>query len=323
MSLGCDLACQAQVKLPSQITFFVGYSPGGSFDVTARLVSKYLGQYLPGKPNILVRYMPGGGTRVLAGYLFSAAKRDGSEFGQLHSGVLFKELFTGEKQPVRPGEFSYIGSLTPERQGCLVWHAVPVHNLDEARSRDIEMAVSDPVGTSVVDMHIANRLLGTRFKPVPGYAGGAEQNLAMERGEVDGRCLDWSTAITTRPDWIRDDKVRYLLQISRTKNLQLANVPFIMDLISNDADRDAVNLAYTDQETGYPLTLPPQTPDETVAAFREAFDKTMRDADFLKEAAAVKLDIDPVAGGAVQQLVLSAYGAPETIVARARDLMWQ
>ncbi|HWG05428.1 MAG TPA: hypothetical protein VG271_10480 [Beijerinckiaceae bacterium] len=314
---------QAQVKLPSQITFFVGYSPGGSFDVSARLVSKYLGRYLPGNPNILVRYMPGGGTRVLAGYLFSAAKRDGSEFGQLHSGVLFKELLTGEKQQIVPSDLSYIGSLTAEREGCFVWRNVPVNNLDEAKTREIAMSVADPAGTDVVGMHIANKLLGTRFKPIPGYPGGVEQNLAIEQGEVDGRCWDWSTAISTKSDWIRDKKVRYLLQISLTKNPELPDVPFMLDLLTNDADRDAVKLAFADQGTGYPLALPPQVPVPITAAFRDAFDKTMRDPDFLHEAAALKLDIDPVAGDRVQHLVVSAYDAPPSVVERARDLMWQ
>jgi tripartite-type tricarboxylate transporter receptor subunit TctC len=321
--LCCVSAALAQVKLPNPITFYVGYSPGGSFDATARIVSKYLGHYLPGQPNVLVKYMPGGGTRVLAGYLFSAAKHDGSEFGQLHSGVLFKELFTGEKQQIVPGEFSYIGSLTAEREGCFVWHAVAAKDLDGARARELAMGVSDPVGTDVVGMRIANKLLGTKFKPIPGYVGGTGQNLAIERGELDGRCWDWSTAKSTKADWIRDHKIRYLLQMSLTKNPELPDVPFMLDLISNASDREAVKLAFADQETGYPLALPPQVPAAILSAFRDAFEKTMRDPDFLQDARMLKLDIDPVSGGRVQQLVVSAYGAPDAVVERARNLMWK
>ena len=324
VALLCSIsAALAQVKLPNPITFYVGYSPGGSFDATARLVSKYLGRYLPGEPNVLVKYMPGGGTRVLAGYLFSAAKRDGSEFGQLHSGVLFKELFTGENQQFAATQFSYIGSLTAEREGCFVWHSVPIANLEEARSRELAMGVTDPVGTDVVGMRIANKLLGTKFKPIPGYVGGAGQNLAIERGELDGRCWDWSTAKSTKADWIRDHKIRYLLQMSLTKNPELPDVPFMLDLISNEPDREAVKLAFADQETGYPLALPPQVPAAILAAFRDAFDKTMRDPGFLQDAATLKLDIDPVPGSRVQQLIVSAYGAPDAVVERARNLMWK
>jgi tripartite-type tricarboxylate transporter receptor subunit TctC len=317
------LAAQAPVKLPDPINFYVGYPPGGSFDVSARLVTRFVGKYLPGKPNIVVKYMPGGGTRVLSGYLFSAAKRDGSEFGQLHSGVLFKELFTGEREQMIPTQFLYVGSLTSERQSCMVWHTVPVQTLEDARKRDLAMGVADPVGTTAIGMRVLNKLVGTRLKPIAGYPGGSEQNLAIERGELDGRCWNWGTAKSTKADWIADKKVRYFVQMSLTQNPELPDVPLIMDLLTNDQDRAAVAVIFDDQEIGFPFALPPGVSPEIVAAFRAAFDATTKDPEFLHDAKLANVDIDPVTGQRVQTLIENAYASPAAVVERARDLMWK
>jgi tripartite-type tricarboxylate transporter receptor subunit TctC len=312
---------EAPTRFPNPITLYVGYAPGGSFDITARLIGKYIGRYLPSQPTVLVSYKPGSGTRVLAGYLYSAAKRDGSEFGQLNSGILFKQLLSGETEQFVAPQFSYIGSTSSERGTCFIRSVIPVTNLEGAKSRELAMGASDPLGADAVGMRVANRLLGTKFKPIPGYPGGTEQNLAIARGELDGRCTTWNGIKLERPDWIAKNEVRSLLQTSLTPNPDLPGVPLMRDLVTNDRDKAAVSLIASGQEIGFPFVLPPNVPAKIINVFRDAFTRTTRNPEFLAEARAIELEVDPVSGDRAQELVNSAYTAPKNVVDRARNLM--
>ena len=158
---------------------------------------------------------------------------------------------------------------------------------------------------------IINGVLGTQMKIITGYPGGNDVNLAMERGEVDGRCgWSWSSVISTRASWIKEKKITVLMQLSLEKHPDLPDVPLITELAKTDEQRAILRLIFARQALGRPYLAPPDVPADRVAALREAFMATMKDKDFLAEADKAQLEITPISGEAVQKLVSEVYQTP-------------
>ncbi len=143
----------------------------------------------------------------------------------------------------------------------------------------------------------------------------------MERGEVDGRCMVWGSIDVTHPDWVSGNKLRYLLQVSLSKNPKLSNVPFLLDLIDNEIDRNAARLVFADQEVGLPVIAPPGADPAVVRQLRDALTATLADKDFLADAKTLQLTIQPVTGADTQKLIQSVFSAPASVVERARNLV--
>jgi tripartite-type tricarboxylate transporter receptor subunit TctC len=171
-------------------------------------------------------------------------------------------------------------------------------------------------------VHVINGVLGAQMKLIAGYPGGNEINLAMERGEVQGRCgWSWSSVVSTHPEWLRDRKVNILVQLSLTKHADLPNVPLIMDLARNEQDRRVFGLVFARNVMGRPFVAPPNVPPERIEALRKAFIETMKDKDLLAEAQKTALEVNPVSGEEIQRIVLDAYQTPPDIVTRTGDLL--
>jgi tripartite-type tricarboxylate transporter receptor subunit TctC len=165
-------------------------------------------------------------------------------------------------------------------------------------------------------------VLGTKMKIITGYPGGNDVNLALERGEVDGRCgWSWSSVESTRKTWVTDKKITILMQLSLKKHPDLPDVPLIVDLAKTDEQRQILKLIFARQPLGRPYLAPPGVPAERVAILRKAFMDTMADKEFLAEAEKAQLEITPVAGEAVQKLVAEVYQTPPAIVHKAAEIL--
>ncbi len=157
------------------------------------------------------------------------------------------------------------------------------------------------------------------MKIVTGYPGGNDVNLAMERGEVDGRCgWSWSSVKSTRGNWVKDKKINILVQLSLAKHPDLPDVPLITDLAKNDEQRQILKLIFARQALGRPYLAPPGVPQDRVDALRKAFMDTMKDKEFLAEADKAQLEITPIAGDALQKLVAEVYQTPPEIAKKRR-----
>jgi tripartite-type tricarboxylate transporter receptor subunit TctC len=160
------------------------------------------------------------------------------------------------------------------------------------------------------------------MKIIDGYPGGNDVVLAMERGEVTGRCgWSWSSVKSEKMDWVKDGTVHILLQMSTEKHPDLPDVPLIMDLAQSEDDKKLLRLAFARQALGRPYLAPPGIPADRVEALRAAFDATMQDPEFLEEAAKADLEITPISGAAVEQLVRETYEAPPAVVARISEIL--
>ncbi len=295
-----------------KLNLYVGYSAGGGYDVYARLLSRHMGRHMPGNPTMVVPNMPGAGSLRLANWLYGVAPKDGTAFGTVARGVAFDTLLGLPGAQFDAVKFNWIGSMNDEVSVCVAWHSSGFNKFEDAYNK--ELIVGGTGGSADTDQFpkVLNGVLGTKMKVVVGYPGGNDINLAMERGEVMARCgWSWSSVISTQPQWLKEKKISVLLQLSLSKHEDLPDVPLVMDLAKTDEEKAILKLVFARQVMGRPFMAPPDVPAGRVAALRKAFLDTQKDPQFLEEANKALLEITPVSGEKIQELVKEAYETPK------------
>jgi tripartite-type tricarboxylate transporter receptor subunit TctC len=311
-------AAQAQLKVPN-VAIYIPAGIGGGYDAYARLASRHLGRFLPGNPAVIPRNMPGAGGVVVANYLYNVAPKDGSAIALFMAGAPFEPLFGNTQAKYDTLRFNWIMSLNRLVNIGIFWHEAPVRTMQDFFKQDVLVGSSGGGDASTeVYPHLFNHLAGTRFKVVSGYKGNGESMLAMERHEVHGIVgTELNSLRATRPDWIRDKKVRIVMQIGLTKSDDIPDVPSGLDLIKDEEERKVFELLLARQEFGRPFALPPGTAPDIVATFRQAFAAMAKDEAFLKDAEKMNADIIVGSGPEVTSLFAKTYGTPKPLVERA------
>jgi tripartite-type tricarboxylate transporter receptor subunit TctC len=303
-----------------RLDLVIGYAPGGGYDLVARLVARHLGNFIPGKPSIVPRNLPGAGSRTAVAFLYSVAPQDGTVLATADQS-LSAEQAMGQKLPFDVSKLTYIGNPTADNNTTAVWHTSGIKTVEDAMKKEVPMGATGG-STSSQYPTVMNALLGTKFKVVVGYPGGNDINLAMERGEVAGRGSNaWNSWKSTRPDWLRDKKISILVQIGLKKAPDLQDVPLLIDLAKNDADRAAFKLLSASTTIGRPIFSTPNVPPERTKALRDAFDAMVKDPGFLEEAKKMNFDIDPVSGAELQKIVAEIVATPKEIGERVHNLI--
>jgi tripartite-type tricarboxylate transporter receptor subunit TctC len=305
------------------IDLYIGTSAGGGYDAYGRLVARHMGRHLPGNPAIVAKNMTGGGGMRLANFLYNAAPKDGLAIATFNRGTGFEPLLGSSKSAqFDAAQFNWIGSTNDEVSVCAAWHTTGVTRYEQTLTKELVVGATGPAADTVQFPKIANGVLGTKFKIITGYPGGNDIDLAMERNEVQGRCgWSWSSVKATHPTWLPQKRINILFQMGLSKAPDLPGPPLIMDLAKTDEDRAIFKLVFGRQVMGWPYILPPGVPNERVAAFRKAFMDTMKDKEFLADAAKRKFDINPVTGEAIQKLVQDIYATPAAVVRKTVQLL--
>jgi tripartite-type tricarboxylate transporter receptor subunit TctC len=300
------------------VEVYVGYSTGGGYDIYARMLARHMGRFIPGNPTLVPKNMPGAGSLRLANWLAQAAPRDGSAFGTIGRGTAFDPILGEPGAQFKGTDFTWLGSMNHEVSICASWHDSGVTRFEDLLTKELLVgAVSNNDDTGQF-AHVLNAVLGTKLKIITGYPGGNDVLLAMERGEVKGRCgWSWSSVLTARRSWWTDKKINILVQLALGKHPDLPDVPLVTDLAKNPAQRQMLRLIFARQVMGRPFFAPPGVPAERVAALRKAFMDTMADKDFLADAAKARLEIAPIAGDKVQELVSELYATPADVARQA------
>lgn len=299
------------------INFYVGYGAGSGYDLYARLLARHYGRAIPGQPQVIVQNMPGAGSIKAANYLFEIAPRDGTAIGMTGRGTPMTPLLGGKGASFKDhASFSWIGSMNNEVSVCVTWRTSGIANIQQAMEREVTTAATAlGADDTTVFPAVLNAIIGTKFKWITGYPGGAGMNIAMERGETQGRCgWSWSSIKSTQPDWLRDKKINLLLQLSLSKHPDLPDLPLIMDLAKTAEQRSVLELIFARQVMGRPVLAPPNLPADRLTALRRAFDITMKDGAFLAEAAKGKWEITPVTGEEIEALMKRVYATAPHIV---------
>jgi tripartite-type tricarboxylate transporter receptor subunit TctC len=303
------------------LRILVGYGPGTGYDVYARLLGRHMARHMPGQPGIVIQNMPGAASLTMANHLYNVAPHDGSAIGMPARWVFADAFYGNDKARFDPRRFGMIGSMNREVGTCFTWHTSSVRTIEDAMQREVLVGATGASGTSFQFPVLLNALIGTKFKPVLGYPDSAAVGLAMERGELEGYCsFTWGSIKSARPRWIEDKLIRILLQLTTQRHPELAQVPLVMDFAHEEATRQAFALVFADQEIARPLLTPPEVPAERLAALRQAFDATMKDKEFIADAARSTIEIDPIDGKAAEDVLARIYATPRAIVDRVKAI---
>ncbi|MDB5651737.1 MAG: tripartite tricarboxylate transporter family receptor [Hyphomicrobiales bacterium] len=304
------------------ITMLVASGAGGGYDAYARVFARYAQKHIPGNPAIIAKNMPAAAGLAAASTLFNNADKDGLTIAALSNVVALDPLFGNPAARFDAQKFGWIGSIGKLQNVCATWHTSPVKTIEDARRREVIVAGAGASSNTAVVPKIINELLGTKFKLVSGYDPAGGLTLAVESGEAEGICgLSWSTMKASRPDWIAGKKLNVIVQMSMEKLPELPDVPSALDLITDPAKKKVLELILIRQEMGRPFATSPGVPADRLAVLRKAFDETMKDPEFLAEAAKTQLEIEPLTGAQIDAFLASAYTAPPAVVARAAALV--
>lgn len=297
---------------------------GSGYDTVARFVARHLGAHIEGHPTVIVQNMPGATVKIPL-YLTNIVPGDSTVIALLNNAVAFAPLMGIPQANFDPTKFNWLGSPSTETGVVLVWHTVPVDTIEEATRREVIMGVGGGASSATFYGKLLNAVLGTKFRLVTGYSGMASALLAMERGETDGfpNTL-WNSLRGTKPEWIADKKVKFLLQYSRTRNPDpaLAGVPLARDIAKNDEDRQLIDAAVAPFDLGRPFTMAPGADPEHVKIMQKAFADTLVDPAFLADAEKIGFEVEkvPRTGNDLLAVISEVYKAPQQVRDRLNQL---
>lgn len=300
-----------------RVTMFVGSSTGGGTDAYGRAVASFIGRHIPGNPTVVVSNVPGANGLVLANQLYRSLPKDGSAIATFDRAAALHAIWRNPRAQFVATELNWIGSANIDTSTCVTWHTTGIDTLQKFMSQEVVLG-----STAVYHANMLNTLFGAKLKQVTGYPGGNDILLALERGEVQGRCnWSYSSIINTRPTWVKERKINVIIQFADEKHPELPDVPLITELVTSEKQRQMIELALTTQLMARPFAAPPGVPGERIAALRKAFDDTMKDPTFLEMAKVQQLEIEPVSGLRIQESLKTVAALPPALIREMRDVV--
>lgn len=320
MVAGATLAAPAHAQQDfykgKSISLVIGYSVGGGYDLYARVLAKHLTRHIPGNPTVVPQNMPGAGSMKAMEYLLTVAPKDGTAIGTFGRTIPMAPLLEGAK--FDPQKLEWIGSITSDTSVCITSHNSKIKTWNDAKTSQFtaggEGKGSDP---DVVATMIKN-VFNLNVKLVSGYPGTADIMLAMERGEVDGLCgISYSTLRARHLELLNQKKINIIVQAALKKDAALPDVPLMLDLAADQRQHQMLELLLAAQTIARPFAMPPGSPADRVAIIRAAFDKTVKDPEFLAETKQANLDVNPADGAQIAALLKELYATPADVVKAA------
>ncbi len=322
LALLCAAPARAQSFYEGKtITIITSTGVGGVYDLTARVLARHMGRYIPGNPTLIVQNMPGGGNVLATNYMYNIAPRDGLTIASIHNAMPLYQVLDGRGVRFDAGRFSWLGSTGSENEAVLVWHTSGISTIADAKAREVVLgATGAGSGLSIIPTAM-NKVLGTRFKLVIGYKSSEDINLALERGEVEARAFGINSIVAQHGDWLTAHKVTFLAQAGVKRDKDLPDVPLLTELAATDEQRAVLRLISAPAGLGHPYLVPPGTPTERLALLRSAFAATLRDEKFLAEVAKLQIAVDPMSPDEVSAIVAETINAATDIVTKAKAAM--
>jgi tripartite-type tricarboxylate transporter receptor subunit TctC len=304
------------------VTMLLSADAGGGYASYANAFAPYLSAHIPGRPRIVVQYMPGAGGLRAMNFLYSAAPKDGTTIALVHSSVPFAPLYGLTAAKFDPRRMNWVGSINATSGICVAWHTSQVRNWNDLFTKRYLVGSSGAGSQMETIPLMLNKLFGTKIKVISGYKGGNEVYLAMERGEVDGRCGGLISSIrSTRPDWFPQKKVTVPVQIALERDPEFADVPALVEFAKDAKTKQVLQLVLSPMAMDRPILTPPGVPADRVALLRTAFHAAMTDPQFLADAKKQRIEIKEVSGERVAQILTAAFAVPPDIVKAANEAM--
>lgn len=303
------------------VSIVVSTGAGGGYDVLARAIARNLPKHLPGAPAMIVQNMPGGGHMLAANHIYTIAPKDGTVIAALNQNVPSNQVLAGENSGARydANKFIWLGRFAEKGNPALaVWHTAPVKTLFDARTTEIIVGATGEGSSSYRYTTAMNHVFGTKFKIIKGYKTVPELLLAIDRGEIQGRTGALSAYEEGKPEWLKEKKLRFLVQVGYTRDDYLKDVPVWTELAETEEQKQILNLYDLGGRFGRPWVTGATVPAERIAALRTAFMKSLNDPELQKEIIARGLEISPMSGEEVQKLVAEVYAMPPELLKKTR-----
>jgi len=311
----------AQFYRDKTVTIIIGSTAGGGTDLYARLLARHIGKYIPGNPKVIPQNMPGAGSLVAATHLYSAAPRDGTQFGSVLAGAILDPLIADGTRKFEPPRYGFVGNANLETQICVVRRDAPVKSFADIFTTELIVGATGPGSALLLYPLFLRNVFGAKIKLVAGYPGSREVSLAVQKGEVHATCgLNLSTARAQYQNLLDNPDVRVLVQedVSGSAALAKAGIPLAGDFLKSDDDRQVAEVFYVQSKINRVFFTPPEVPAERLAALRKAFMAAMADKEMQGEAARAQLELDATPGEEVQALISRLFKTPPQIVERMK-----
>jgi len=322
------LSCASQAMAQSAEAFYrgksidmvIGYPPGGSNDLYARIVARHLGQHVAGAPTIVIRNMPGAGSIVAGNYMYNIAPRDGTAIGIISPTSPLDEKLGAGGVKFESAKFTWIGRAASATHVSFFSRNGPVQTTQDMFAKDSKMSATGAGSTVVIYPSVMNSVLGTKFNLVMGYRGSGEAMLALARGEVDGHSTSLDALNAEHPEWLKDGQVRVLVQYSAVRHPTLPDVPTCFELAKTDEQRKILQAVMSSVEVGKMFFSAPGVPADRAEALRRGFDDMTRDPEFIADVAKARMDLIPMRGEDLSKLVDSVANIDADLLEKVRKI---
>ena len=301
------------------ITVMIGYGPGGTDDVWARLIAKYMGEHIPGKPNVVATNVPGAGSLLLANQVYNTQPKDGTVIGLINRGVPFEPLLGGIGTRFDPMKFNYVGSPDRDTPACAIRVDAPVKTMQELLTKEYIVGATGSGSDSQLYPEVLANMLGVKMKIVQGYPGSRDILLATERGEVQGGCVSYDTIV--RDIMYREKRTRILFQAALKPDDRMPEVPMIHDLATSDEQKQALDLFLQRTLVGRPFVMAPGVPAARVEAIRNAFLAALKDPGLAADARVAGVNIHYVSPEELTKIISESYASPAAVVASVKKAL--
>ncbi|MBX9759847.1 MAG: hypothetical protein K2Y29_13810 [Beijerinckiaceae bacterium] len=296
------------------VTLVVGYAPGGGYDIYTRLLARHLGNHIPGAPAVIVQNMPGAAGVVASNNIYVASPKDGTVIAAVDQNIPMFQLLGGKGVKYDATRFAWLGSMAASNGIAMTWAETGVTSLEDAKKREVSMGTTGANDDAYIYAKTLNALLGTRFRTIQGYSGTSSVNMALEKGEVEamGRSTYYGFA-SQRPDWLRDKKVNIIVQFGFEKQPEIADVPMLLDLVTDTEGKQIAGLISMPTSIGYSHWLSPDVPADRIAALRAAYKAALADPALVDESKQRGIEIKPRTPDDIAKLVKAAADTPASV----------
>jgi tripartite-type tricarboxylate transporter receptor subunit TctC len=324
--LGTVVSCLAVMTAQAQepflarktITISIGYTAGGSYDLYGRLVARHLGKHIPGQPTVVAQNMPGTGSLKAAAYLYNVAPKDGTALGVVVESAALEQALGNPAAQYDAGKFTYVGRVATSNNIFMQWHTSKVQSIEDSKRIESSLAGTGPGSIAETVPRLLNALAGTKFKLVSGYPASNEAMLAMERGEVEGASSSWAAVSVGKKEWLRDKKIRIILQTAPERVKELPDAPALPEMGTTAEDKQVYALYASGSAIGRTVIAPPGIAPERVKILRDAFNAMVKDSDFVADIQKLNVELDPLPGERVQELIVRTLNVPLAVRERAK-----
>jgi tripartite-type tricarboxylate transporter receptor subunit TctC len=301
------------------IKLYIGTGPGGGYDTYGRLVAKHIGRHIAGSPSVVPQNLPGASSLTLTNFLFNNAPRDGTAMGIINQAMPTEQYLDIGNTNYDSKRFNWIGRVTSAVEMAIVWHTAPINSIEDVRHRETLMGGTGPTSGTVFGPYLLNNLAGMKFKVISGFNGTNEIALAMQRGEVEGSATPLESLTSYRADWVRERKIKILVQYTAVRDPEVADIPTMVELGRTEEDRQILGYYASSADVGRSIVAPPGIPADTVTALRRAFDTMLADPVFLEDVKKMGIQLKPLPGEHLQEIIMQVANFPQSLIKKARQ----